>query len=174
MEKKATITSLSKELKAGTKTVRDMIDAALASIKSEDSTYHAYLGLSEDIDEQVLRAEAILKEGRATPLTGMPFAYKDNLVRTGELMTAGSRILENYRAPYTATAVQKLEEQGVIFVGRTNMDEFAMGSSTENSAYGVTKNPIDPTRVPGGTSGGSAAAVRMGGVVAALGSDTGG
>lgn len=174
MEKNISIASVSKDLEAGSRTVRDIVDTALSVIKEEDSKYHAYLGLSEDIDAQIARAEELIQGGKATALTGMPFAYKDNLVRSGELMTAGSKILEGYRAPYTATAIKNLEEQGVIFVGRTNMDEFAMGSSTENSAYGVTKNPLDPTRVPGGTSGGSAAALRMGGVVAALGSDTGG
>jgi aspartyl-tRNA(Asn)/glutamyl-tRNA(Gln) amidotransferase subunit A len=108
------------------------------------------------------------------PLKGMTIAVKDNMCIEGVNATAGSKILEGYKAPYTATALQKLLDKGVSFVGRTNLDEFAMGSSTENSAFGSTKNPLDTSRVPGGSSGGSAAAVAAGLATAALGSDTGG
>lgn len=128
----------------------------------------------EDIASQVARAEKLRQEGKATPLTGLPIAIKDNILFSGHHAGAGSKMLERYVASYDATVVRALREAGAVIIGRTNMDEFAMGSSTENSAYGVTKNPIDPTRVAGGSSGGSAAAVAAGYVVAALGTETGG
>jgi len=112
--------------------------------------------------------------GTATELTGIPCALKANLMRKGQVANASSKILENYEATYTATVVSRLQEQGVIFLGSTNMDEFAMGSSTENSAYGPTKNPHDTNRVPGGSSGGSAAAVAANMALFSLGTDTGG
>src|SRR4030095_598083 len=111
---------------------------------------------------------------RGGPLAGVPVAIKDNLCTTFGATTCSSRILKNFRAPYDATVVRKLEDAGAVIVGKTNLDEFAMGSSTENSALRPTRNPWDTDRVPGGSSGGSAAALAAGMCCAALGSDTGG
>ncbi len=136
-------------------------------IKTKDQDVHAFLEVFDNPEK---------KSGHtpSNPLKGMKIAVKDNMNIKGRRATAASKILEGYVAPYTAKAVQKLLDKGVIIVGRTNLDEFAMGSSTENSAFGPTKNPNDLSRVAGGSSGGSAAAVAAGFVDAALGSDTGG
>jgi aspartyl-tRNA(Asn)/glutamyl-tRNA(Gln) amidotransferase subunit A len=133
------------------------------------------LPLPERALDRAARLDATLATGAdVPPLAGVPLAVKDLLCIDGVPTTCGSRILEGYRPPYTATAVQKMEAAGAIVVGKTNMDEFAMGSSTENSAYKATRNPWDLQRVPGGSSGGSAAAVSAGAACLALGSDTGG
>jgi aspartyl-tRNA(Asn)/glutamyl-tRNA(Gln) amidotransferase subunit A len=145
-------------------------------IEEKDSQINAYLRLSKDLAlSQANRIDVELAEGKdLAALSGVPLAIKDNILIESEPATAASKILENYRASYDATVIKKLKNTGAIFLGKTNMDEFAMGSSTENSAFKITKNPADLERVPGGSSGGSAAAVATGMAVAALGSDTGG
>lgn len=171
-----TLIQLHDELKTGAVTVKELVSSYRKIIAEKDEDVHALLGVYSDtlIDAQILKAEKMFKEGTSTVLTGIPIVLKDNILVKGELATGGSKILENYHATYDATVVTKLKEEGVIILGRGNMDEFAMGGSTENSAYGVTKNPHDLTRVAGGSSGGSAAIVAYNGVPMALGSDTGG
>ncbi|HKD90580.1 MAG TPA: Asp-tRNA(Asn)/Glu-tRNA(Gln) amidotransferase subunit GatA [Terriglobales bacterium] len=145
-------------------------------IAAEDAKYNSYLTLCRD--RAMARAEqldvAADRLDPLPPLAGVPLAVKDNMVMAGVRTTAGSKILGNFVAPYSCTAVARLEAAGALVLGKTNCDEFAMGSSTENSAFGPVRNPRDPSRVPGGSSGGSAAAVAGGTAVAALGSDTGG
>src|SRR3989344_2719090 len=146
---------------------------AFAAIAEKNPEIHAYLEVWEKTAcEEAKVADALIANGESKPLTGIPIAVKDNILIEGRIASAGSKMLENYTAVYDATVIKKLKEQGVVFLGRTNMDEFAMGSSTENSAFGPSKNPIDIKRVPGGSSGGSAAAVASGMALVALGSDT--
>src|SRR3989338_11305466 len=152
----------------------ELAEAYLSEIKKKNEALNAYLEVFDDVIEQAKAADARLKKGEATMLTGIPLAVKDNILIKGKRVGSASKILENYVASYDATAIAKLKEAGAVFLGRANMDEFALGGSTENSAYGVTKNPHDTTRVPGGTSGGSAAAGGANLALAALGSDTGG
>lgn len=163
------------ELMAGGKIrPQDLANAYLDVIKEKDPKIHAYLEIYDDVMAQAERAEKIFKEGKAGPLTGIPVAIKDNILFEGKIASSGSKMLENYKASYDSTVVARLKEAGAVILGRTNMDEFAMGGSTEKSAFGPTHNPHDITRVPGGTSGGSAAAVAMHGALVALGTDTGG
>ena len=152
----------------------DLTKAYLENIQKKNPSIHAYLEVYEDVITQAEYAKNLFEEGKATLLTGIPIALKDNILLKGKRVGAASKILEGFIAPYDATAVEKLKREGVVFLGRTNMDEFAMGGSTENSAYGITRNPHNLEKVPGGSSGGSAAAVVMNGALAALGSDTGG
>ena len=171
-----TIATLRKKFIEGSYTPDDAVAHTLEVIANKDPEIHAFLDVYEDAKDEAVKATARYKaEGDATPaLLGIPFAIKNNILIKGRKATAASKILKNYVATYDATVITRLREAGAIFVGSTNLDEFAMGSSTENSAFGPTKNPHDTSRVPGGSSGGSAAAVAMGAVPAALGTDTGG
>lgn len=170
--KNLSIENAHESLKKGDYTVAELCDAYLSVIQEKNPDINAYLELYDDVMQQAEIAQAKFRDGTATLLTGIPLAIKDNMLIRGKRVSGASKILENYTASYTATAVQNLIDQGVVFLGRTNMDEFAMGSSTQTSAYGITRNPLDRERVPGGSSGGSAAAVAMGGALASLGSET--
>ncbi len=153
----------------------ELTQAHLDRIDAVENVIKAYLTLTPEIAlEQARAADARRRAGGDGPLLGIPLAYKDVLTTSGVPTTCGSRILEGYRPPYTATSILKLEAAGAVMLGKTNMDEFAMGSSTENSAYQITANPWNVERVPGGSSGGSAAAVAARTAMASLGTDTGG
>ncbi len=162
-------------LASGACSAVDLTDALLRRIQDVDSNIHAYVSLDADFALQQARAaDEARAQGKSGPLLGIPIGVKDLLNVAGQPCTCSSHILEGYTAPYDATVIARLREAGAVFVGRTNMDEFAMGSSTENSAYMVTRNPVDLERVPGGSSGGSAAALAAGEAIATLGTDTGG
>ena len=156
----------------------ELTKRCLKSIKEKEKVLLAFLNVDEKLslqqaeiaDQQIEQ----LAEDDLPELIGIPIAVKDNILVEGMLCTAGSKILKNYIAPYNATVIRKLRQAGAIIIGKTNLDEFAMGSSTENSAFQITKNPIDLERVPGGSSGGSAVAVAGGEAICALGSETGG
>ena len=171
-----TLIQLHEEIKSGTLTIEALIESCKKTINEKDPEIHALLGMYSDtlVDSQITKAKEMFANGTATTLTGIPIVLKDNILVKGEVATGGSKILEHYVATYDATVVKKLKEAGAILLGRANLDEFAMGGSTENSAYGPTKNPRDITKVAGGSSGGSAAIVAYGGVPVSLGSDTGG
>jgi aspartyl-tRNA(Asn)/glutamyl-tRNA(Gln) amidotransferase subunit A len=155
---------------------RDVTESVLKRIDEKEPLIHAFVTVTRDraLEQAGLADERIRAGGDIPPLTGIPIAVKDLLCTEGVRTTCGSRILADYVPPYNATVVDRLLRDGAILIGKTNMDEFAMGSSTENSAFGPTRNPADPDRVPGGSSGGSAAAVAAGETVAAIGTDTGG
>ncbi len=168
------IVEASKKLTLREITSVQLTEVCLAEIKKRNPELNAFLEVFSDAREQAKKADEQRAAGERHPLLGIPLAIKDNILIEGRTASAASKILENYVATYDATAIKKLKEAGAVFLGRTNMDEFALGGSTENSAYGPTKNPHDETRVAGGTSGGSAAAVAAGMALGALGSDTGG
>jgi len=171
-----TLHELRAELDAGRLSAGELLEASLARIAALDPELHAFLGLrAESARAEAAQADARIRAGAPrSPLEGLPLAHKDILVLAGEPTTCASRILEGFVSPYTSTALARLSRAGAILVGRTNLDEFAMGSSTEHSCAGPTRNPWDRSRTPGGSSGGSAAAVAAGLVPGALGSDTGG
>lgn len=152
----------------------DLARAYISEIEKKNKDLNIYLEVFSDIEEQAKKADEIIAVGKATMMTGIPISVKDNILIKGRKVSAASKMLENYTATYNATVIEKLMKEGVVFLGRTNMDEFAMGSSTENSAFGRTKNPHDQDRVPGGSSGGAAASVAANLALVALGSDTGG
>lgn len=172
---KITLASARKALDSKEYSSRELTDAYFDAIKTKDADLHAYLEVWESSARaEADRADERIAEGAVSALTGIPLGIKDNILFEGRIVSAGSKMLEHYRASYDATVAKKLKSEGAVLLGRTNMDEFAMGSSTENSAFGPSKNPLDLARVPGGSSGGSATAVAGDLAVAALGSDTGG
>lgn len=170
--KNLTIEKAHESLKSGEYTCLELAQAYLENIKIKNGELNAYLEIYDDVINQAENAQEKFRNGTATLLTGIPFAIKDNILFEGHKASASSKILENYKASYDSTVVKELKEQGVVFIGRTNMDEFAMGSSTETSAYGVTRNPYDTTLVPGGSSGGSAVAVSADMALVSLGTET--
>ncbi|MCK4534266.1 MAG: Asp-tRNA(Asn)/Glu-tRNA(Gln) amidotransferase subunit GatA, partial [Syntrophobacterales bacterium] len=170
-----TIHELQEKLRDGSLTSVEITESVYRRIASVEEKVHSYITLMEEIAiGQAREADRRIKEENAGELTGIPIALKDILCTEGVRTTCGSRILENFIPPYDATVVRKLKDAGAVFVGKTNMDEFAMGSSTEASWFGITKNPWDLERIPGGSSGGSAAAVAADECIASLGTDTGG
>lgn len=152
----------------------ELTKAYIENIKAKNGELNAFLEVFADAEDQAKVADEMIQKGEIKALTGIPIALKDNILFKDHIASGGSKILENYKAVYDSTVVKDLKAQGAVIIGRTNMDEFAMGSSTETSAYGVTKNPADTSRVAGGSSGGAAAAVAGDMAIVALGSDTGG
>lgn len=171
-----TVTEAGAMLRAGTTTAVELLDAVAEQAAGTEAELHAYLTLDHDgARSAAIAADQSLARGEDLgPMHGIPIAVKDNMVTRGVETTAGSQILAGYVPPYDATVVGRLRAGGTVIVGKTNLDEFAMGSSTENSAYGASRNPWNTDRVPGGSSGGSAVTVAAGSALASLGSDTGG
>lgn len=169
-----TITAAAKMLRAKECTVQELWDACHAAAVEKNPELNAYLEIFDADEEAIQKAQASIDEGSAPLICGIPLAMKDNILIEGKVASASSKMLENHVATYDATVTRKLKEAGALFVGRTNMDEFAMGSSTENSAFGPSRNPHDVNRVPGGSSGGSAAAVAGHMALGGFGTDTGG
>ena len=170
-----TIHELQKMIRSGETTSTDIVRSVFQRIDDVEKDVHAYIRLTREAAfEEAAKADEDIRKGRLRPLTGIPIALKDLLCTKGVTTTCASHILHNFVPPYDATVVEKLRDAGAVFTGKTNMDEFAMGSSTETSFFGITRNPWDLDRIPGGSSGGSAAAVAADECIASIGSDTGG
>lgn len=169
-----TIAEAGKGLRAKEFSVQELWDACVTEARRRNEELNAYLELFSADSIAIEKAQARIDAGDAPALCGIPLAIKDNILIDGKIASAGSKMLGTYRATYDATVIRKLKDAGALFLGRANMDEFAMGSSTENSAYGASRNPHDVSRVPGGSSGGSAVAVAANMAIASLGTDTGG
>ena len=171
-----TLTEAAAGLRAGDFTSVDLLEAVAARASTTEAHLHAYLTLDHEGAGSAARSadESFAKGEDKGPLQGIPIALKDNMCTIGVETTASSKILQGWKPPYDATAVARLKSAGAVITGKTNLDEFAMGSSTENSAYGTTRNPWNTDRVPGGSSGGSAAVVSVGSAFGSFGSDTGG
>ncbi len=170
------VEALASEVRSGARSGREVVEESLGAIEDRDPDLAAFVRVTADEARAAAdRVDAIVRAGDDPgPLAGVPVALKDNFCTRGVPTTCGSKILDGWRPPYSATVVRRLVDAGAVIVGKTNLDEFAMGSSTENSAFGATRNPHDPGRVPGGSSGGSAAAVGADLVPLSFGSDTGG
>ena len=167
--------TLGKLIKEGVLTSEQITTVYIDAIKAEDSKYNSYITVSDDAVKQAAQTDVRIKNGELTgPLAGVPVAVKDNICTKGVLTSCGSKMLSNFIPPYDATVVKKLKDEGMVILGKTNMDEFAMGSTTETSYFGPTVNPHGTNRVPGGSSGGSAACVAADLAPVSLGSDTGG
>jgi aspartyl-tRNA(Asn)/glutamyl-tRNA(Gln) amidotransferase subunit A len=172
--KNLTIEKAHASLKKGEYTCRELLEAYLKVIEQKNKELNVFLEVYNDVHAQADVAQKKFSDGTATIMTGIPVAIKDNILFEGHIASSGSNILKNYTAAYNSTVIKKLKDAGAVIIGRTNMDDGAMGVSTETSAYGVTKNPHDTRRVPGGSSGGSTAAIAAHMSLVALGSDTGG
>ncbi|MCX5874039.1 MAG: Asp-tRNA(Asn)/Glu-tRNA(Gln) amidotransferase subunit GatA [Deltaproteobacteria bacterium] len=170
-----TATELASLLRAKKTSSVEITESVLSRIEALEPKIHSYVNIYPDLALSMAKeADQRILDGRARPLTGIPIAIKDNMCLQNEKTTCGSRILANFRPPYDATVVRLIREEGMVILGSANMDEFAMGSSTETSYWGPTRNPWDAERIPGGSSGGSAAAVACGQATVSIGSDTGG
>jgi aspartyl-tRNA(Asn)/glutamyl-tRNA(Gln) amidotransferase subunit A len=171
-----TAVQIARDVQSGASSAVEELDASLAAVRARNEELHVFLHIDEEgATAQARKVDELVANGQHVgALAGVPIAIKDNMCQRGIPTTCASKILEGWRPPYNATVIDRLLAAGAVPVGKTNLDEFAMGSSTENSAFGPTRNPLDPSRVPGGSSGGSAAAVAADMTTIALGSDTGG